>query len=444
VIAPRTQNELFEDLPAEGDLTEILRARVHRKDGGTAFPTEEHNEGTRPRVRWPDLAPGDVVEVVVRNWTSTAVGGRGDAPFLFRDYAGSTSTHPLLFNRVVVIAPKTHPLYVDVINGDPQKRIEKDENGRHITDLVWDKPPVIPEEPLAPDMTELVPMIVGSTFKTWTDFRTWYAEAVRGFTEPDDEVRRLAAELTKGKRTRDEKLRALFNFVADDIRYVNYVSGEWWLPNRPQQLLARREGDCDDKAMLLITLLKSVGIEAQEVMVQTRMTGMPSLVLAKKGIAEPTSLTYDQALEEALCFGWIDGQVRRRDEATYLQRFTRRRPRSSWSKRNVGIVDRLLVDGRVHPAGVAEVERARANGRWEAAYAGSASIEVPPDLAAALSAEPKARAMFEILSSQNRYAVLYRIGTAKRAETRLRRIEQLVAMLARGETVHPQKRTLAD
>ena len=167
-----------------------------------------------------------------------------------------------------------------------------------------------------------------------------------------------------------------------------------------------------------------------------------SLVLAKKGITEPTSLTYDQALEEALCFGWIDGQVRHRDETTYRQRFTRRRPRSSWSKRNVGIAERLLAEGRVRPAGMAEVERARADGRWDAAYAGSASIEVPPDLAAALAAEPKARAMFEILSSQNRYAVLYRIETAKRPETRRRRIEQFVAMLTRGETVHPQKRTL--
>src|SRR5580704_17887893 len=124
-------------------------------------------------------------------------------------------------------------------------------------------------------------MVVGSTFKTWSDFRAWYAEAVRGFTEPDEEVRRLAAELTKGKTTRDEKLRALFDFVADDIRYVNYQSGEWWLPNRPQQLLARREGDCDDKAMLLITLLKAVGIDAQEVMVQTRLTGQPTIILAK-------------------------------------------------------------------------------------------------------------------------------------------------------------------
>jgi uncharacterized protein YdeI (YjbR/CyaY-like superfamily) len=168
-----------------------------------------------------------------------------------------------------------------------------------------------------------------------------------------------------------------------------------------------------------------------------------SLVLAKKGVTEPTRLTYDQALEEALCFGWIDGQVRRRDETTYLQRFTRRRTRSSWSKRNVGLAEGLLAEGRMRPAGIAEVERARADGRWDAAYAGSASIEVPPDLAAALAADPQACAMFEILSSQNRYAVLYRIETTKRPETRRRRIEQFVAMLARGETVHPQKRTLA-
>lgn len=168
-----------------------------------------------------------------------------------------------------------------------------------------------------------------------------------------------------------------------------------------------------------------------------------SLVLAKKGVAEPTSLTYDEALEEALCYGWIDGQVQRRDETTYRQRFTRRRPRSSWSKRNVGLVERLQSEGRMHPAGVAEVERAKADGRWAAAYAGQSSIAVPPDLAAALRAEPRAQAMFEILTAQNRYAVLYRIGTARRAETRSRRIEQFVAMLARGETVHPQKRTLA-
>ena len=166
------------------------------------------------------------------------------------------------------------------------------------------------------------------------------------------------------------------------------------------------------------------------------------LVLAKKGTTRPTSLTYDEALEEALCHGWIDGQVRRRDDATYRQRFTPRRPRSPWSRRNVGLVTRLEAEGRLQPGGVAEVARAKADGRWDGAYAGSASIEMPADLAAALEAAPEAQAMFAILTSQNRYAILYRLDNAKRPETRARRIEQFVAMLARGETVHPQKRTL--
>ncbi|MBL8608503.1 MAG: transglutaminase domain-containing protein [Myxococcales bacterium] len=281
VIAPRTQNELFEDIPAEGELTEILRARVHRKDGGVAFPTEEHNDGRRPRIRWPELAPGDTVEVAIRSWTSTAVGGRGDAPFYFLDYVGAPSTHPLLYNEVIVETRPGHPLYVDVLRGTGHKKTESDEGGRHVVRYVWDKPEVVQDEPLAPPLSETVPVIVGSTFRTWDEFRKWYMEAIRGFTEPDDEVRRLAKELTKGKNTREEKLRALFDFVADDIRYVNYTSGEWWLPNRPQQLLARRAGDCDDKALLLITLLKSIGIEAEEVMVQTRLTGQPSVVTAK-------------------------------------------------------------------------------------------------------------------------------------------------------------------
>jgi uncharacterized protein YdeI (YjbR/CyaY-like superfamily) len=165
------------------------------------------------------------------------------------------------------------------------------------------------------------------------------------------------------------------------------------------------------------------------------------LVLAKKGTEKPTSLTYDQALEEALCHGWIDGQAGRRDEATYRQRFTPRRRRSAWSKRNTGIAERLIAEERMHPAGHAEVERAKADGRWGAAYAGPASMEVPADLAEALAAEPKAQAMFEGLNSQNRYAILYRIATAKRAETRARRIEQFVTMLARGKTVYPQRPT---
>lgn len=283
VIPPRTERELFEPIPPEGDLTEILKARVHRKGGGVAFPTEEHNDGSRPRIRWPELEAGDTVEVVIRQWTSTAVGGRGDAPYYFMDYAGAPASHPLLYNEVVVETLPGHPLYVDVLHDKlvPYKKTEKDERGMHVTQLVWEKPLVLPEEPLIPQLSEIVPVIVGSTFKTWDQFRKWYAEAVRGFTEPDDEVRRIAADLTKGKTTREQKLRALFEFVADDIRYVNYVSGEWWLPNRPQQLLARREGDCDDKAILLITLLRAVGIEAQEVMVQTRLTGQPSVMLSK-------------------------------------------------------------------------------------------------------------------------------------------------------------------
>jgi uncharacterized protein YdeI (YjbR/CyaY-like superfamily) len=168
------------------------------------------------------------------------------------------------------------------------------------------------------------------------------------------------------------------------------------------------------------------------------------LVLAKKGTVEPTSLTYDDALDEALCHGWIDGQVKRRDDATYKQRFTPRRKRSPWSQRNVANAERLVAEGRMHEAGLAEIERAKADGRWDAAYAGAATIEVPDDLAAALAAEPKAQKMFGALTSQNRYAVLYRVTTAKRADTRARRIAEYVAMLARGETPYPQKQRPRD
>ena len=166
------------------------------------------------------------------------------------------------------------------------------------------------------------------------------------------------------------------------------------------------------------------------------------LLLAKKGTTEPTNLRYDQAMDEALCWGWIDGQVKRRDDATYRQRYTPRRLRSQWSQRNVGIIARLDADGRMQPAGWAEVERAKADGRWEAAYAGPAGIVVPPDLAAALAVEPKAQAMYQILTSQNRYAVISRIESLKRADSRARRIGQYVAMLAVGQTIYPQKRTL--
>ena len=166
------------------------------------------------------------------------------------------------------------------------------------------------------------------------------------------------------------------------------------------------------------------------------------LVLAKKGTTRPTSLTYAQALDEALCYGWIDGQVRQGDQHTYRQRFTPRRARSPWSARNVGHIARLQAEGRLQPPGLAEVERAKADGRWDAAYAGPAGMAVPADFAAALAAEPRAQAMFEVLTSQNRYVMSYRLGSIKRAETRARRIEEYVAMLARGETLYPQKRRL--
>ncbi|HEX5309371.1 MAG TPA: YdeI/OmpD-associated family protein [Solirubrobacteraceae bacterium] len=157
------------------------------------------------------------------------------------------------------------------------------------------------------------------------------------------------------------------------------------------------------------------------------------LVLAKKGVLKPTSLRYEQALEEALCHGWIDGQLRRHDEHTYHQRFTPRRPQSTWSKRNFAHVERLLAEGRMHTAGLAAVASAKADGRWEAAYAGAASIEVPADLAAALEAAPAARARFDRLPAQSRYTILYRITTARRSETRARHIERYVATLSREE-----------
>ena len=124
-------------------------------------------------------------------------------------------------------------------------------------------------------------------------------------------------------------------------------------------------------------------------------------------------------------------------------RFTPRRSRSVWSKRNTIIAERLITEGLMQPAGLAEVERAKADGRWAAAYEGPATIDVPKDLADALKARPKAQAMFAILTAQNRYAVLYRIHGAKKPETRARRIAQFVDMLARGETVYAQRKTLS-
>ncbi len=164
------------------------------------------------------------------------------------------------------------------------------------------------------------------------------------------------------------------------------------------------------------------------------------LVLAKKGVAGPTTLTYVDALPEALCYGWIDGHLTRGDRATYYVRFTPRRARSPWSQRNVQTAERLIAQGRMQPAGLAEVERAKADGRWQSAYSGSASLVIPDDLLDALAASPGAQRMWEVLTRTNKYAVVYRVREAKRAETRARRIQQYVDMLARGDTPHPQKR----
>jgi uncharacterized protein YdeI (YjbR/CyaY-like superfamily) len=162
------------------------------------------------------------------------------------------------------------------------------------------------------------------------------------------------------------------------------------------------------------------------------------LVLAKKGTTHPTALSYDEALDDAICFGWIDGQLGRRDDATFRRRFTPRKARSPWSQRNVAIAERLRTSGRMHQSGEEEVRLAHADGRWEAAYAGQASSAVPADLAKALSVNPRAEAMFQTLTRANRYAILYRIENAKTVKTRTGRIEQFVAMLVRGETIHPQ------
>lgn len=160
--------------------------------------------------------------------------------------------------------------------------------------------------------------------------------------------------------------------------------------------------------------------------------------IAKKGAPE-SSVQYPEALDAALCFGWIDGQKKSIDEQYWLQKFTPRAKRSIWSKVNREKVAALIDKGLMQPAGHAEIERAKQDGRWEAAYDSWSAAEVPPDLQAALDANARARAKFATLSSQNRYAILFRTHQAKRAETRARRIGEYVAMLERGETIYPQR-----
>jgi uncharacterized protein YdeI (YjbR/CyaY-like superfamily) len=165
------------------------------------------------------------------------------------------------------------------------------------------------------------------------------------------------------------------------------------------------------------------------------------LQLAKKGTREP-SVTYAEALDVALCYGWIDGQKAALDEHWWLQRFTPRRPGSRWSQANCRRVEQLAAAGRLLPAGQAEVDRAKADGRWAAAYAGQRTMDVPSDLQAALDSDAAAAASFAALSGANRYAILYRLQDAKKADTRARRLEAFLVMLREGRTLHPQKRAI--
>lgn len=160
------------------------------------------------------------------------------------------------------------------------------------------------------------------------------------------------------------------------------------------------------------------------------------LKIAKKGAGVPT-VSYAEALELALCFGWIDSQKRGFDEQYFLQRFTPRRARSKWSLINREKAEGLIASGAMRPAGLAEVEAAKADGRWEAAYAGQRTAEVPADLLAELDRNEAAREFFARLDSANRYAILYRLQEAKKPETRERRLEKFIGMLERGEKIHP-------
>jgi uncharacterized protein YdeI (YjbR/CyaY-like superfamily) len=149
------------------------------------------------------------------------------------------------------------------------------------------------------------------------------------------------------------------------------------------------------------------------------------------------SVRYPEVLESALCFGWIDGRREAFDQRYFLQRFTPRQPRSRWSRINREKAERLIAEGRMRPSGLAEVARAKEDGRWQAAYEGQKASTVPDDLQRELDARPRAQASFAGLSSQNRYAILYRLHDAKRPETRARRLAKFVAMLEAGETIYP-------
>ena len=159
------------------------------------------------------------------------------------------------------------------------------------------------------------------------------------------------------------------------------------------------------------------------------------LCIFKKDSGEP-SVTYAEALDEALCFGWIDGQKQPHDDSSWLQRFTRRRSKSGWSKINTQHAERLIQAGRMKWAGQTEIDAAKKDGRWTAAYDSPSKATFPQDFLAALCRDKKAKAFFESLNKANRYAIAYRLQTAKKPETKQRRMEMILAMLARSEAFH--------
>lgn len=159
------------------------------------------------------------------------------------------------------------------------------------------------------------------------------------------------------------------------------------------------------------------------------------LRLFKKDSGKET-ITYDEALDVALCYGWIDGQLKKFDDESWLRKFTPRRNGSKWSKRNTEHVDRLTKGGRMKPSGLAEVEKAKADGRWEQAYKAQSNMTIPDDFMKALSANPPALAFFQTLNKANLYAIAYRLTTAKKPETREKRMQQILEMMARGEKFH--------
>jgi uncharacterized protein YdeI (YjbR/CyaY-like superfamily) len=190
-----------------------------------------------------------------------------------------------------------------------------------------------------------------------------------------------------------------------------------------------------------LPVLAFKSLQAWEDWLAAQPAGSPGvwLKLAKKS-AGAASVTRQEAIDAALCHGWIDGQLDKFDADWWLVRFTPRKPNGKWSQKNRDRALELMKLKRIKPAGRREIEQAKADGRWDQAYASQSVAGIPDDLDAALAKDKKAKAFFENLDSANRYSILYRVTTAKKPETRARRVETLVAMLSRGETIHPRKK----